>query len=214
MKNIGEMPVIRIGQIELSIALDKESNEPFLCASIHTDIQREFEEALKKLREFLEHVTVDRIVFHGAGSLEFPDGFYEFCKGSGIEIEINRNALENRYTIKDLYVIDNRTGQSIYIRRILDVASAEFESSKVNPEKLLDIIANLGMDSLTEVLRQCYKMKEKRDNAAFDAALALSVLLRKVYPDFNFPPVLPSEDQSSFMSQTKFALRLCVKKQQ
>lgn len=66
-----------------------------------------------------------------------------------------------RYHLQDVHIIDTESKplKRIYIREILDLGSAEFTRSKLSAQEKLEIIAELGLDSLTQALDQCYKNK-------------------------------------------------------
>jgi hypothetical protein len=87
-----------------------------------------------------------------------------------------------RYRIQDVYIIDKggKPPKRIHIREILDLGSAEFTGSKLSAQQKLEIIAELGLDSLTQALDRCYKNKGGGPdyNAARDAKFT-SLFLRK-----------------------------------
>lgn len=80
---------------------------------------------------------------------------------------------KSRYYLQDVHVIDteSKPPKRIYIREILDFGSAEFTGSKLSAQEKLEIIDELGLDSLTQALDRCYKNKGGGPdyNAARDA---------------------------------------------
>ncbi len=88
-----------------------------------------------------------------------------------------------RYRIYDVYIIytESKPPKRIHIREILDFGSAEFTRSQLSAQQKLEIIAELGLDSLTQVLDRCYKNKGGGPdyNAARDAKFT-SLFLRKM----------------------------------
>ena len=88
-----------------------------------------------------------------------------------------------RYRIHEVHIIDTESKQPnrIYIREILDFGSAEFTRSQLSAQEKLEIIAELGLDSLTQALDRCYKNKGGGPdyNAARDAKFT-SLFLRKM----------------------------------
>jgi hypothetical protein len=88
-----------------------------------------------------------------------------------------------RYHLQDVHIIDTKSKppKRIYIREILDLGSAEFTSSKLSAQEKLEIIDELGLDSLTQTLDRCYKNKggDPDYNAARDAKFT-SLFLRKI----------------------------------
>ena len=114
--------------------------------------------------------------------------------------------IENRYEIQDLHIFDTKNGKSIYIREILDFGSHEFNSSDLTAEKRLDIIANVGLNSLTNVLTEYYKIRGYSDTALFDGYFVLRTVLTQIYPNFRFHLELPSDENPNF------ALRLTALK--
>jgi hypothetical protein len=93
-----------------------------------------------------------------------------------------------RYHIEDVHIVDkeSKPPHRIYIREILDFGSAEFTHSKLSAQEKLEIIAELGLDSLTQVLDRCYKNKGGGSdyNAARDAKFT-SLFLRKMTGQMN-----------------------------
>ncbi len=87
-----------------------------------------------------------------------------------------------RYHLQDVHIIgaESKPPKRIYIREILDLGSAEFTGSKLSALEKLEIIDELGLDSLTQALDRCYKNKGGGPgyNAARDAKIT-SLLLRK-----------------------------------
>ncbi len=61
---------------------------------------------------------------------------------------------DNRYYIDDITIIDKNEDpvKSIYINEILDSSSAEFQFSKLSAEQKVNIIDDLGLESLIDVL--------------------------------------------------------------
>ncbi|MBE2295174.1 MAG: DEAD/DEAH box helicase family protein [Phycisphaerales bacterium] len=88
-----------------------------------------------------------------------------------------------RYHIQDVHILDteSKPPKRIYIRELLDFGSAEFTCSKLSVQEKLEIIAELGLCSLTQVLDRCYKNKGGGldYNAARDAEFT-SLFLRKM----------------------------------
>lgn len=84
------------------------------------------------------------------------------------------------YRIEELHVIAGDLEEPIYIRELLDSASSEFSGCAVAGEKRLEIISELGLESLTATLADCFVMKGYHpDRASFYAMLALQSLLRE-----------------------------------
>lgn len=69
---------------------------------------------------------------------------------------------ECRYKVEDFQIIDTQkevnNGRPIYIREILDSPSAEFKFSSITAKERLDIIGQLGLDSLERVLKVIYQV--------------------------------------------------------
>ncbi len=88
-----------------------------------------------------------------------------------------------RYHIDDVHIIDKESEplKRIHIREIMDLGSHEFSSSQLSAQQKLEIIAALGLDSLTQALDRCYKSKGGGPdyNAARDAKFT-SLLLHKM----------------------------------
>lgn len=88
-----------------------------------------------------------------------------------------------RYHVQDVHIIDmeSKPPKRIHIREILDLGSAEFTGSKLSAQEKLEIIDELGLDSLTQALDRCYKNKGGGPdyNAARDAKFT-SLFLRKI----------------------------------
>jgi superfamily II DNA or RNA helicase len=88
-----------------------------------------------------------------------------------------------RYHIEDVHIIDteSKPPKRINIREILDFGSAEFNQSQLSKQEKLEVIADLGLDSLTQALDRCYKNKGGGldYNAARDAKFT-SLFLRKM----------------------------------
>ena len=90
---------------------------------------------------------------------------------------------KSRYHLQDVHIIDTKSKppKRIYIREILNSGSAEFTRSKLSAQEKLEIIDELGLDSLTQALDQSYKNKGGGPdyNAARDAKFT-SLFLRKI----------------------------------
>lgn len=88
-----------------------------------------------------------------------------------------------RYHLQDVHIIDkeSKPPKRIYIREILDFGSAEFTRSQLSAQEKLEIIDELGLDSLTQALDRCYKNKggDPDYNAARDAKFT-PLFLRKI----------------------------------
>jgi hypothetical protein len=82
-----------------------------------------------------------------------------------------------------VHIIDteSKPPKRIYIREILDFGSSEFTRSQLSKQEKLEVIAELGLDSLTQALDRCYKNKGGGPdyNAARDAKFT-SLFLRKM----------------------------------
>lgn len=106
--------------------------------------------------------------------------------------------IESRYKIQDCHIIDTQkeinAGKPIYIRDILDSGSHEFNSSKISAKDRLDIVGQLGLETLITVLEECFKNGNKNYNASHEALFALSNLLNATYPQLTF---FPMEDSDS-----------------
>ncbi|MEQ1603063.1 MAG: DUF262 domain-containing protein [Methylococcaceae bacterium] len=87
---------------------------------------------------------------------------------------------ENRYSINDLKVLDKNENpiKEIYIREILDSSSAEFKFSKLSAQQKIDIIDAVGLDILTDVLREYFKSKGENCIASVEAHSAYDKLCR------------------------------------
>lgn len=88
----------------------------------------------------------------------------------------------NRYLINDLMIVDEEANpvKSIYIREILDYASYEFKQSKLSKQQKIDIIDALGLDTLTNVLHECFKNKGSSYNATNEAQFTYAILSGKI----------------------------------
>jgi len=106
---------------------------------------------------------------------------------------------ESRYKIQDCHIIDTQkeinAGKPIYIRDILDSGSNEFSSSKISAKDRLDIVGQLGLETLIPVLEECFKNGNKNYNASHEALFALSRLLNKTYPQLTFYPMENSDSK-------------------
>lgn len=106
--------------------------------------------------------------------------------------------INSRYKIKDCHIIDTQkqinAGQPVYIRDILDSSSHEFSTSKISAKDRLDIIGQLGLETLITVLEKYFKNSNKHYNASDEALFALSSLLNSTYPQLTF---FPMEDADS-----------------
>jgi len=93
------------------------------------------------------------------------------------------SSTKSRYHLQDVHIIDteSKPPKRIHIREILDLGSAEFTGSKLSAQEKLEIIDELGLDSLTQALDRCYKNKGGGPdyNAARDAKFT-SLFLRKI----------------------------------
>jgi len=91
--------------------------------------------------------------------------------------------IKPRYHIEDVHIIDteSKPSKQIYIREILDFGSSEFTRSQLSKQEKLEVIDELGLDSLTQALDRCYKKKGGGPdyNAARDAKFT-SLFLRKM----------------------------------
>jgi len=90
--------------------------------------------------------------------------------------------IENRYSIKDFTILDKNANpiKSIYIREILDFSSDEYKYSKLNAHQKIDIIDTLGFETLTDVLRECFKSKGTSYIASIEAHSAYQELCRNI----------------------------------
>lgn len=74
-----------------------------------------------------------------------------------------------RYKVTDYNVIDAQkevnNGREVYIRAILDSACNEYQHSIISEQERLDIITQLGLDNLTALLAEYYKVNNKQYNA-------------------------------------------------
>ena len=74
-----------------------------------------------------------------------------------------------RYKVTDFNVIDTQkevnNGREVYIREILDSACAEYQRSILSEQERLDIITQLGLDNLTALLAECFRVNNKKYNA-------------------------------------------------
>ncbi len=97
--------------------------------------------------------------------------------------KMGRRQEDRGYRIEGFHVIAGDLEKPIYIREFLDFCSYEFSYCVVAAEKRLEIIAELGLESLTATLAECYTMK-KHDPicASRDAMFALDSLLGKATP--------------------------------
>lgn len=83
------------------------------------------------------------------------------------------------YRIEGLHVVAGDLEEPVYIRDLLDVGSCEFSSCAMSGEKRLEIISELGLESLTATLAECFLMKGyDPDRAEFNTMLAILSLLR------------------------------------
>jgi hypothetical protein len=85
---------------------------------------------------------------------------------------------ENRYSINDFTILDKKENpvKSIYIREILDSSSAEFKFSKLSAQQKIDIIDTVGLETLTDVLREYFKSKGASCIASIEAHSAYEEL--------------------------------------
>ena len=94
-----------------------------------------------------------------------------------------RRREDQGYRIEGFHVIAGGLEEPIYIRELLDVASSEFSGCAVAGDKRLEIISELGLESLIVTLAECFVMKGYNpDRASFYAMLALQSLLRENSP--------------------------------
>ena len=70
---------------------------------------------------------------------------------------------KNRFSIDDWHIVDSECTPSkkYYIREILDTVSHEHTSSKLNNQQRRDMITELGFDTLTAVLDDCFRGTRK-----------------------------------------------------
>lgn len=86
-----------------------------------------------------------------------------------------------RYRIDQWHIVDSgcQPPKKYYIREIIDVGSHEHTSSTLNSQQRRGIIAELGIDQMTDILDSCFKGTGKDPaeyNAAKCAALAVFLL--------------------------------------
>ena len=106
----------------------------------------------------------------------------------------NQNSRQNsdiRFEIDGQNIIDKHKvindGKAIYIREVLDSLSHEFNKSVLNKEDRLIIIGSIGMNVLTQLLRDCFNKKEGCDYDAYKEALfTLHSLLKMPYPTLTY----------------------------
>ncbi|MDH2918559.1 MAG: hypothetical protein PXX73_05130 [Sideroxydans sp.] len=90
-----------------------------------------------------------------------------------------------RFSIDDLMIVDTECNpvHRMYIRELLDSASSEYQRSKLNRQQKVDIINELGIDTLTEVLAECFLRKGASYNAAQEARFTWAILTGKGLTD-------------------------------
>lgn len=73
----------------------------------------------------------------------------------------------NRFSIDGVMICDADSDPipSVYIRELLDSECNEYENSKLNNQQKLHIINELGLETLTHVLAECYRSKSANYNA-------------------------------------------------
>ena len=106
----------------------------------------------------------------------------------------NQNNTENsnlRFEIDGQHIIDKHKvindGKAIYIRELLDSLSHEFNKSVLSKEDRLIIIGSIGMNVLTQLLRDCFNKKEGCDHdASKEALFTLHTLLKLPYPTLTY----------------------------
>jgi hypothetical protein len=84
----------------------------------------------------------------------------------------------SRYSINDLMVQDSASDpiRSHYIRELLDYSSSEFQHSGLSRQEKLDIINSLGLEILTEVLAECFRLTGTTSGAEQEALFAWQML--------------------------------------
>lgn len=84
----------------------------------------------------------------------------------------------NRFSIDGLMIYDTNSDPipRVYIRELLDSECSEYGNSKLNNQQKLHIIHELGLETLTQVLAECYRNKGANYNAEDEVRFAWNKL--------------------------------------
>lgn len=114
---------------------------------------------------------------------------------------------DQRYSIEGWKIIDAERDPvaEIYIRELLDMASAEYQRSRLSERDRMNVIDALGLDVLVPVLDDCFRKNRKPYDAAQEAELTLLVLNKLLERQAPPPPLTEVDDETrpivTFMQQ-------------
>jgi hypothetical protein len=166
------MSSIQIGIITLSKSQDNET----INASVATNDQEEFENALHDLIGWLQILKVGKIVFQAGGNLIIPNWFLDACRQAGIHIEVRASNAEIDRVVNALDELTSSIlalpeSASEFFGSCIEDAARELRHghhrhNEVNPFWVIDIYRRRGASNYEELalnsLKSAYHVDENR----------------------------------------------------